>query len=104
MKRDRGRESRAHGRFPFAAQFKASQLSPAGTPRARPGMLRGETENISTGGVCVRTDRPLKSSHLVRCELRLPGVPVRIPLLARVQWTEKRSTARQYLNGLQFVV
>ena len=68
------------------------------------GALRDKTENVSTGGVCVRAKQPLKKSHLVRCELRLPGAPARIPFLAQVQWSEKRSGANPYGAGLQFVV
>jgi hypothetical protein len=34
----------------------------------------------------------------------LPGVPVRVPLLAKVCWSEKRSGTNQYRIGLQFVV
>ena len=95
---------RMHARFPLAAQINASQLSPPGKPRMARPALRGKTENISTGGVCVRTKRALEASSLVRCELRLPGIPIHIPILAQVRWIEKRSGANPYRVGLQFVV
>jgi hypothetical protein len=104
MKPRTGQKRRLHARFPFAAQLKASQLSPPDEPRPRSEVLRSETENISTGGVCVHTERPLESFRLVRCELRLPEVPVDLPFLAQVRWIEKRSGVNQYRIGLQFVL
>ncbi len=99
-----GRAKRLHARIPFATQLELKQLSAPNKPGLSGGVLRGKTENISTGGMCVRTKRPLKSSNLVRCELRLPGVPARIPFLAQVRWSKKRSGANSYQAGLQFVV
>src|SRR6266478_5734877 len=104
MKLRTGRPKRRHARFRFATQLDLKQLSAADKPRPSAGVLRGKTENVSTGGVCVRSKQPLKSSDLVRCELRLPGVPARIPFLAQVRWSEKRSGASPYRVGLQFVV
>jgi len=104
MKLRTARAKRLHARFRFAAQLEVRQLSEADKPRLSGGVLRGKIENISTGGVCVRAKQPLELSHLVRCELRLPGVPARIPFLAQVRWSEKRSGASPYRVGLQFVV
>jgi len=104
MNLQRGQPKRLHPRFPFAAQLDVRQLSAAGKPRLGWGVLHVKTENISTGGMCARAKQPLKSSHLVRCELRLPGAPVHIPFLAQVRWSEKHSGANQYRIGLHFVV
>ena len=104
MKLRTARAKRLHARFRFAAQLEVRQLSEADKPRVSGGVLRGKIENISTGGVCVRAKQPLELSHLVRCELRLPGVPARIPFLAQVLWSEKRSGANPYRVGLQFVI
>jgi len=104
MKLQRGQPKRAYARFPFATELEASQLSLAGKPRPSAKLLRAKTENISTGGLCIRATRPLESTGLLRCELRIPGVPVRVPLLAKVCWSEKRSGTNQYRIGLQFVV
>jgi hypothetical protein len=104
MKLQQGQLKRLHARFPFAAPLNATQLSLTDKPRPALAVLRGKTENISTGGVCIHTRRPLEGSQLVRCELRLPGVPVRIPFLAQVRWSEKQPSTNQYRIGLQFVV
>jgi c-di-GMP-binding flagellar brake protein YcgR len=104
MRPRRGAATRLHPRFAFAAQIATHQLSSPGKARTLRGVLRAKTENISAGGVCVRTNRSLKASGLVRCELRLPGTPVDVPFLAHVRWVEKRSRFHTYRVGLQFVV
>ena len=95
---------RAHARFLFASQLDVRLLLEAGKPPLSRALLRGKTENISTGGLCIRAKQPLRKSQLVRCELRLPGVPVHIPFLAQVRWSEKRPGPKPYRVGLQFVV
>ena len=104
MKLQRGQPKRVHARFPFATELEANQLSPVGKARPSAKLLRAKTENISTGGLCIRATRPLESMGLMRCELHLPGVPVHIPLLVKVCWSEKRTGTNQYRIGLQFVV
>lgn len=99
-----GSPKRAHARFLFAARLDVRHLPEAGTHRLGWALLRGKTENISTGGLCIRAKQPLRRSQLVRCELRLPGVPTSIPFLAQVRWSEKRSGANPFRVGLQFVV
>jgi PilZ domain len=104
MKLQRGHPKRLHARFRFDAELEASELYPSGRRKATARILLGKTENISTGGVCIRTKRPPESSRLLRCELRLPGTAARIAFLARVRWSEKRSGADGYQAGLQFVI
>jgi hypothetical protein len=104
MKLQRGQPKRSHARFAFATELDASRLYPASKPRPSTKLLRAKTENVSAGGLCIRATRPLESMGLMRCELRLPGVPVRVPLLAKVCWSEKRTGTNQYRIGLQFVV
>ena len=99
-----GLPKRAHARFTFAAPLDVRDLPEAGQPRLSRALLHGKTENISTGGLCIRAKQPLRRSQLVRCELCLPGVPTSIPFLAQVRWSEKRSGANPYRVGLQFVV
>jgi len=104
MKLQRGQPKRGHARFPFATELQASLLSPAGKAPPSVKLLHAKTENISAGGLCIHATRPLQSTGLMRCELRLPGVPVHIPLLVKVCWSEKRTGTNQYRIGLQFVV
>src|SRR5882762_5780256 len=104
MKLQVGQPKRSHARFPFATELDASHLPAADKSRQTAKLLHAKTENISSGGLCIRAKHPLGSTGLVRCELRLPDVPVRVPLLARVCWSERRSGTNQYRIGLEFVV
>jgi len=53
--------------------------------------------------MCLITDQPLKPSHLVQCELHFENLPVAIPTLMLVRWTEKQADPQEYASGLQFV-
>jgi len=104
MKPRRGADARTHRRAVFSAAINASQLSQSGQGRAARHIVIGRTENVSAGGMCIRTNRSLKLSGVVRCELRLPGTRVHLPFLARVRWVDRRPGAHRFRVGLQFIV
>jgi len=103
MNARRSEERRLFARIRFASPLNA-RVAPIGKTLATRHVLRARTENISAGGLCIRTQKLLNSSSLVRCELRLPGTPVHVPFLAQARWVQKRSGVRPYRVGLQFVV
>ena len=98
------RERRRHPRYALAFELQGKELSSVGVPEERQQFLHGRTQNISAGGLCLRAERPLKKSGLLRCELRLPGIPVAIPTLMRVRWIEQSSRKPRYRMGLEFLL
>ena len=67
-------------------------------------LLRGGTENIAKGGICVLSDHPIPANSLVRCELMLDSTSVGIPALLQVRWMEKAADNAGFRIGLQFLV
>ena len=67
-------------------------------------VLRGRVQNLSRGGVCVLSDRPLDQHAVIICEIALPDLPLLIPTVMQVRWDQKREVqGEQYLVGLQFL-
>ena len=98
------RERRRHRRYALRAELKGKELPLVGVPEEALEVLPGRIENISAGGLCLRADRLIERSHLVRGELRLPPIPVTIPLLLRVRWSEESSRKPRYRMGLEFLL
>lgn len=46
---------------------------------------------------------PLQVSSFVCCQIAVPDVPVSIPTLMQVRWTNGRDNGSRYINGLRFV-
>ena len=66
-------------------------------------MLTGVTVNISKGGIRVVGDRLLSPGAVVRCEVGIPDIPVRVPTFLRVRWSDQNETKGQYEIGFQFL-
>jgi hypothetical protein len=64
--------------------------------------IRGETRNVSDGGLCVRLDQPCHPAALLRCEISVNGGPPAIPTLTYVRWVREDPSA--YLAGLEFLL
>jgi len=77
---------------PFVTIYPGNSASP----------IRSHVRDVSQGGVGLRGEYSIKENEVVRCALSLPGVPVPIPILMRVQWSRKVNHG--YLIGLQFLV
>jgi hypothetical protein len=65
--------------------------------------LRAQLQNISRSGVCLLIDQAFEVSQVLRCEIPLPGLPVRVPTLLLVRWIERPRGTHAYRVGLQFV-
>jgi hypothetical protein len=101
-------ERRQHERFPQLLEVRARNLRSGQTAGAEP---KGPKEfgcrihNLSNGGVCVLSARPLQSATFVCCNFPVFDSPVSIPTLMQVRWTVKRGQkSPSYMSGLQFVV
>jgi hypothetical protein len=104
MKREEHRVRRRHARFPCSLELRGNKLALLGArPDERKRSIRGRTQNISQGGLCLLNDRSIPASSLVRCEIEVPGKRVAIPTLMHVAWTE-RTPAGVYKIGLQFLL
>jgi hypothetical protein len=66
--------------------------------------VRGRLQNLSRGGLCILTSESLNGATVVVCEIMVPELPVPIPVLANVRWSEPRNGGNEsHLYGFQFV-
>lgn len=64
----------------------------------------GKTVNVSQGGVCIKTDKPLAQSQIVRVRLPFSQAPAMAPTLAEVCWIEGLKPRKGYWVGLRFLL
>ncbi|HXZ78756.1 MAG TPA: PilZ domain-containing protein [Terriglobales bacterium] len=95
-------ERRQFTRYPHVLDVQAREVSPLLNAKMVH-TVQGRIQNVSRGGLCILSSEPI-GSPLVLCEIVLPEMPVSIPALLNVRWSEKREVAQDsYLSGLQFV-
>ena len=104
VKQQGRRERRHHPRYALNCEFRGTKLSLLGAAKRTRGIIRGEIQNISAGGLCVLVDRPVKEFHLVRGEVLLPELAAGIPALTQVRWGEQVGQGSRYRMGLQFLL
>jgi len=93
-----------YARFPCRMELRGSELALLGArPDERKHSIRGWTQNVSKGGLCLLNKRSIPASSLVRCEIRIPGKRLAIPTLMRVAWTQRTPTGMHKI-GLQFLL
>ena len=101
-------ERRQHERFPQVFEVHARGLRSFHTmdaPSKEPKEFDCRIHNLSNGGVCVLSSRPLQPSTFVCCTFPVFESPVSIPTLMQVRWSVKRGQkSPSYMSGLQFVV
>jgi hypothetical protein len=86
-------------------ELRGTKLTSLGTPQQQPKtVISGRIQNVSQGGACLQSDRPIPVSSLVRCEIVVPGTRAAVPTLMQVRWTQKTSTNGSYKIGLQFLL
>jgi len=105
VKRTTERDRRRHPRFPYVLDVQAREAPPyqsvlrSGLPAA------ARVQNVSKGGLCLVSSQPLPRSALLRCEILVTDLPVGIPTLMQVCWTQKQNLKTEsYLSGLQFLL
>jgi PilZ domain len=97
-------EKRESPRFPWVVETRGRFLLPLGSPEQLPFILKGMSENIGKGGVCVLSDQLPSPNAVLRCEFALPGNPVLLPTLMKVRWSDKVDGKYHYRLGLQFLL
>jgi hypothetical protein len=97
-------DRRRDRRYSLTAKLRGKLLSGAGLPREQQAILAGHVQDISSGGLCVLSSRPVKNASVVHCELSLPQLPVRIRALMRVRWMKAIPRKAKYRLGLQFLL
>ena len=100
------KELRTHPRFPLKGplHIRACPLPLVVRASHRPHVIEGHIQNISSGGMCVLTGRPLRVSELLWGEIALPGTRAGIPTLLQVRWFHKNSYGSRHRVGLGFVL
>ena len=66
--------------------------------------IQARVENLSDGGMCLITTKPLNISNPVRCEISLAEFPVALPILLQVRWSQEISPGSEYRIGLKFLL
>jgi hypothetical protein len=67
-------------------------------------VVEGHVQNISSGGLCLLVQKPLKVSELMIGEIAVPGTKATIPTLLQVRWLSKNSFGPRYRAGLHYVL
>jgi hypothetical protein len=98
------KENRQSPRFPWIVKTRGSLLSPIGVLEQLPVFLEGVSENIATGGVCIRSDQLAPPNAVLHFEFALSGNPVFLRTLLKVRWSHKVEGMNEYRHGLQFLL
>ena len=98
-------ERRRHVRLPVRSEIVGQELPLLGLAGENETAIHGQVEDMSRGGLCIETGRPLRVSFPVRCELPFPGCRVPVPIVVKVQWSRELSPgSSRYRSGLQFLL
>ena len=96
-------ERRSEPRYPFSCNITAYELTAYGLTQARGRSIQGTVKDISAGGLSLLTDRRIKLSTLIRCEIHISNVPVAIPVLSQVRWVRKNAKGQKHRIGSSFL-
>jgi hypothetical protein len=97
-------ERRVHQRFPTTLEIQVHEISAVSSPHESTRTIQGRLQNLSRGGLCILTDQRLNDMGIAVCEIVLPELPVPIPVLTNVRWSEERSNGGYgVLYGLQIL-
>ena len=96
-------DRRQYPRYPLENEFIGRELSLLGVTEDNKHLIQAHVEDISEGGICVQTSKPLTLTNPVQCKIPLAKIPVAVPVIMRVQWSHQVSTGLTYRSGLQFL-
>jgi hypothetical protein len=98
-------ERRRERRFPQVLEIELNPVPPFDTAEGSRKPILGRAQNVSKGGLCFLSQRPVSQSSVLRCEMRAADVPVPIPTLLLVRWTKRPNVrGKNYLSGMQFLL
>jgi hypothetical protein len=94
-------EERHEPRFPRKFEVRYRELSV--NSESLYSCFSGEIANMSSGGMCLSTNRPLTPYSCIRCEVTLPSSPVGVPSLLQVRWVREVEEG-VYQSGLLYLM
>jgi hypothetical protein len=100
-----GPERRVSPRFPLILDIKMRELTQLLlSQHQQQRTVLGRLQNLSRGGLCISTEEGLDGAGMIVCEIVVPELPVPIPVITNVRWSEPRvNGAHGQLYGLQFL-
>ena len=105
MNRDLKTDRRRHFRFPQNLSVHITPLPHLGPAKSKSKAIEGRIHNISDGGMCVSTPRPLPKPTLLRCEIAICDSSIRFATLMQVRWIERQKLPLdRFLSGLAFLL
>ncbi len=106
MNKTNGRERRAEKRFELqdSISLHGWNLPLIAEPTAKTRVVDGKIQNVSSGGLCLLAQGPLKVSEMLVGEIAVPGTQASIPTLLQVRWLRKNPRGKQFSAGLHYVL
>ena len=107
MELDQASEGRRqYARYPLSQTVAFELSAPLTLQETHPEEAAGDTQNVSEGGLCLITERPLEESQIIKIKLPIPNVVATTPTLAEVRWVKsaqpshrQQTAARQTITG-----
>jgi hypothetical protein len=97
-------DRREHPRFPQVLEAHAQALLPLPPGHSTLKEFTGRIQNVSEGGICLMTSKPLPVPCFVCCRIVMLEVPAAIPTLLQLRWTAKSGNKNpRYICGFRFV-
>jgi hypothetical protein len=106
MNKTNGKERRAEKRFQLqdSISLHGWHLPLIAEPTVKTRVVEGKVQNVSSGGLCLLAQTPLKVSEMVVGEIVVPGTQASIPTLLQVRWLRKNPRGKQYSAGLHYIL
>jgi c-di-GMP-binding flagellar brake protein YcgR len=92
-----GFERRRHARFALRVHSGISRVEITPTQ-----VLVGRAIDVSDGGIRMVLEGKVQPGQVLKCELAVPELPVRIPTLTQARWCSELS--REHVCGLRFLI
>ncbi len=100
------KERRAEPRFELqdSVSLHGWNLPLIAQPTAKSRVVEGRVQNVSSGGLCLLAQAPLRVSEMLVGEIAVPGTQASIPTLLQVRWLRKNPRGANFTAGLHYVL